>query len=58
LQGHFGYDYVSWRNVLRLAEKGMIQYKPMITKVFALEQWQEAFGMVEEKQVIKAVFEF
>jgi hypothetical protein len=27
-------------------------------KVFALEQWQEAFEMVEEKQVIKAVFEF
>lgn len=58
LRGHFGYDYISWRNVLRLAEKGMIRYKAMISKVFALEQWQEAFEMVEKKQVIKALFEF
>ena len=58
IQGHFGYDSVSWRNVLRLAEKGMLQYKPMISKVFSLDQWQEAFEMVEEKKVLKAVFEF
>jgi threonine dehydrogenase-like Zn-dependent dehydrogenase len=55
-KGHFGYDYISWRNVLRLAEKGMIKYKEMISQVFKLEQWKEAFEMVEERKVIKAVF--
>jgi threonine dehydrogenase-like Zn-dependent dehydrogenase len=57
IQGHFGYDSVSWRNVLRMAEKGMIQYKAMISKVFSLDQWQEAFEMVEKKTVMKTVFE-
>lgn len=56
-RGHFGYDYISWRNVLRLAEKGMIKYGPMISKVFNLDQWKQAFQMVEKKEVIKAIFE-
>lgn len=55
--GHFGYDYLSWRNVLRLAARGMIDYSPMISRVFSLDQWKEAFQSVEEKKVIKVVFE-
>ena len=56
LLGHYGYDYISWRNTLRLAERGMIQYRPIISKIFSLDKWREAFAVVEEKSVIKAVF--
>jgi threonine dehydrogenase-like Zn-dependent dehydrogenase len=56
LIGHFGYNYLSWRNVLRLAERGVIPYKEMISKIYHLEHWKQAFTSVENKKVIKAVF--
>jgi len=57
IQGHYGYDYISWRNTIRLAEKGRINFEPMISRIFTLDQWREAFQMVENKSVLKAVFE-
>ncbi|MBN1836581.1 MAG: zinc-binding dehydrogenase [Spirochaetales bacterium] len=56
--GHFGYDYVSWRNVLRLAEQGRIQYEPLITASMPLERWREAFEMMESRRAVKVVFEW
>jgi len=56
--GHFGYDFVSWRNVLRLAERGRIQYEPLITASLPLERWREAFNMVESRRAVKVVFEW
>jgi len=54
--GHFGYDHVSWRNVLRLAAQKRIQYRPLITGTYDLTEWKEAFSAVEERKAIKAVF--
>ncbi len=56
ITGHFGYDYISWRNILKLAVSGFINYRSFITSTFPLENWKEAFSVVEERSVIKAVF--
>jgi len=54
--GHFGYDHVSWRNILNMAERRRVQYRPLITKTYSLNQWKEAFSTVENKKVVKVVF--
>lgn len=54
--GHFGFDSESWARVMRLAESGAIDFKSFISGTYRLEQWKEAFGNVENKKHIKALF--
>ncbi|MEI6156855.1 MAG: zinc-binding dehydrogenase, partial [Atribacterota bacterium] len=56
ITGHFGYDYVSWRNIIHLVQAGRLHYGSFISKTYSLDQWEEAFVAVEEKKVIKVVF--
>lgn len=55
VKGHFGYDYISWENVLRLIEEGKLQYKPLISEVLPIEKWKEGFEKVKAKEAIKIV---
>ena len=40
---------------MRLLEKRLVESDPLISHEFALEDYEEAFRMIEEGQAIKAV---
>lgn len=47
--------YKSWEAALRLIAVGRMKVKPLITHVFPLECWKEAFKVVEEGHAVKAL---
>ncbi len=55
LRGHFSHTWDTWEAALRLLEAGLVDMKPLITHVLALEQWEEAFELVETQQALKVV---
>lgn len=55
LIGHFGYDYNSWKNILRLLELGKVDLKGMISHHIKLEDWQKGFDRVRSKEAIKII---
>lgn len=55
LKGHFGYDWVSWRNVMNLVEAGKFDLKCMISHKMQVSQFREAFDMVRRKESIKII---
>ena len=55
LKGHFGYTWLSWRNVMNLAVAGKIDLKSMISHKMKLSEFREAFNLVREKKAIKIV---
>jgi L-iditol 2-dehydrogenase len=55
LQGTYGHHWSIWTQVLRLAEKGSIRMKPLISIVLPLSDWEKAYALVEQRKVAKAV---
>ena len=55
LKGHFGYDWVSWRNVMNLWEAGKWDLKCMISHRMKVHEFREAFDMVRRKESIKII---
>ena len=51
LKGHFGYDYTSWKNILRLLEGGKLDYKKMISNILPLDKWKNGFQNMKEKKL-------
>jgi len=56
--GHMAYDATSWRNALRLLEKGMIKVKPMITHRVGLSEWEKGFQAMADKEAIKVMIQY
>lgn len=56
--GHMAYDSTSWRNAIRLLEKGEIQVKPMITHHFGLSEWEKGFEAMAAKDAVKVFLEY
>jgi L-iditol 2-dehydrogenase len=55
LQGTYGHHWSIWKHVIRLADKGMIRMKPLISMVLPLSDWQKAYTLVEKREVVKAI---
>ena len=55
LKGHFGYDWVSWRNVMNLVVAGKWDLKGMISHKMKVTEFREAFDMVRRKESIKII---
>lgn len=55
IKGHFGYDYVSWKNVIKLAEKGLLDLKSMISQKLPLSEWKQGFDLVRNQKAIKVI---
>lgn len=55
LKGHFGYTWLSWRNVMNLAVAGKINLGKMISHRMPLSKFREAFDMVRNKESIKII---
>lgn len=56
--GHMAYDSISWRNAIRLLEKGEIKVKPMITHRIGLSHWEEGFQAMADKEAIKVIMTY
>ena len=55
LKGHFGYDWVSWRNVSNLVQAGKWDLKCMISHRLKVSQFREAFDLLRRKESIKTI---
>ncbi|MBN1299425.1 MAG: zinc-binding dehydrogenase [Actinobacteria bacterium] len=55
IKGHFGYDYISWKNVIKLMQKGLIDMKSMISHRLPLSRWREGFDLIKHQQSIKVI---
>lgn len=55
LKGHFGYNYESWKNVLRLLELGKIDLASVITHFIRLEDWHSGFDLIRQRKAIKVI---
>jgi len=55
IKGHFGYDYISWKNCIKLAEKGSLDLKSMISHKLPLSRWKEGFDLVRKQKAIKVI---
>ena len=55
IKGHFGYDHISWKNVIKLTEKGLLDMKSMITHRMPLSKWREGFDLVKNQKAIKVI---
>jgi len=51
----FSSSWQSWETVLKLMEKGMLRPEEIITHRMPLEQWNEAFEALENREAIKAI---
>ncbi|MFO7320923.1 MAG: zinc-binding dehydrogenase [Chloroflexota bacterium] len=47
----------AWSKALRLLADGSVQTKPLITHVYDITDWQEAFATFEGKRGIKTIFQ-
>lgn len=55
LKGHFGYNWLSWRNVMNLVKAKKFDLKCMISHEMKVSQFREAFDMVRRKESIKII---
>jgi len=55
IKGHFGYDHISWKNVMKLTEKGSLDLKSMITHKLPLSHWSEGFDLVRKQKALKVI---
>lgn len=57
LIGHFAYNHTSWKNCLKLLEKGKLDLKPVISAVLPLEEWQKGFEIAESHDGLKVILQ-
>ena len=55
IKGHFGYNWISWRNSMNLIEAGKIDMKSMISHNMGIADFREAFDLVRNKKAIKII---
>jgi len=53
--GHFGYDWVTWRNILRLWEAGRLSLDTIITHRMKISQFNEALETLKKGEAIKII---
>ncbi len=58
VQGSFSQNYIGWEKALALCAAGSIKVEPLISHVFPLTAWREAFDLFENGKAVKVVFEF
>jgi threonine dehydrogenase-like Zn-dependent dehydrogenase len=55
IKGHFGYDWVSWRNVMNLWKAGKFSLKTAISHKLSISQFDEALELLRRKEAIKVI---
>lgn len=53
--GSLASKWTSWKKALQLVAQEKVQLKPLVSDVFPLTEWEQAFKMFEEKKGLKIV---
>jgi L-iditol 2-dehydrogenase len=55
LQGSYSHNWRTWEAVLKMMAAGSLNLDAMITHRFTIENWLEAFHLVEEREAVKVI---
>lgn len=55
IKGHYGYNFISWKNVMNLAVAGKMDLKANISHKMNISQFREAFDLVRNKKSQKII---
>lgn len=55
IKGHYGYNRVSWANVINLIQAGKVDMKSMISHRMAIGEFRQAFELVKQRKAIKII---
>lgn len=55
--GSFGHRWSNWESVIRMLENSQLNVDKLVTHIFSLEYWKDAFNVVESKAGIKVLFD-
>lgn len=55
IKGHFGYNWVSWRNVMNLVVAGKLDLKSMITHKMKVHQFYDALELMRHQESVKVI---
>ncbi len=57
LQGTFSHTYPTWERAIALVAERKIAVAPLVSRVYKLEEWEQAFKDSEAGEVVKAVLQ-
>jgi threonine dehydrogenase-like Zn-dependent dehydrogenase len=55
IRGTFGHNWSSWERGIELVLSGQVRVKPLISGVYPLDQWEEAFASAEGQLGVKVL---
>lgn len=55
IYGHNGYNTESWRNCIALAAAGILDLKPLITRIQPLEEYRDGFEAYKRQEATKII---
>ncbi len=55
--GSLGQKWTAWRRALALMERGLVNTRPLVSHIFPLTEWREAFRAFEEKKGLKIILQ-
>jgi threonine dehydrogenase-like Zn-dependent dehydrogenase len=55
IKGHYGYNRVSWANVMNLIVAGQVDMKSMISHRMPISEFRNAFSLVKQRKAIKII---
>jgi L-iditol 2-dehydrogenase len=55
--GSLSQRWTAWKRTLQLMEQGKVQLKPMISDVFPLSEWRQAFELFESRKGLKIILD-
>ncbi len=58
IQGTYCHNYASWEKTIDYLSRGLIDVKPLISKVIALEDWKEAIEELDQQKALKILIGF
>lgn len=55
LQGTYGHNWNTWKNVLQLMGAAKIKTKPLISHILPITEWGKGYKLIESKEGIKVI---
>ncbi|MDI6870105.1 MAG: zinc-binding dehydrogenase [Bacillota bacterium] len=53
--GSVNSKWTTWKTMLKLLERGLVQTRPLVTNIYPLSEWQKGFTQHERREGIKIV---
>jgi L-iditol 2-dehydrogenase len=57
VSGSFSQRWTAWELAIQMLANGTVKAGPLVTDIYPLDQWREAFGKFEKRQGVKIIFQ-